>query len=108
MDKMIRVDYRGGLIKEYPENTSLLEIATSFQNNYNYPILIAKVDNVIEELTYNLTKKCSIDFYDRSSTVGHTVYSHGLHFLLIVAVKKVLGNDTEVGKQPHWWGLANR
>ena len=96
MDKMIRVDYRGGLIKEYPENTSLLEIATSFQNNYNYPILIAKVDNVIEELTYNLTKKCSIDFYDRSSTVGHTVYSHGLHFLLIVAVKKVLGNDTEV------------
>lgn len=96
MDKMIKVEYKEGLIKEYPENTPLSEIAHSFQSRYNYPILIAKVDNVIEELAYNITKKCSIDFYDRSSTVGHTVYSHGVHFLMIVAIKKVLGNDAEV------------
>lgn len=96
MDKMIKVEYKEGLIKEYPENTPLSEIAHSFQSRYNYPILIAKVDNVIEELAYNITKKCSIDFYDRSSTFGHTVYSHGVHFLMIVAIKKVLGNDAEV------------
>lgn len=96
MDKMIKVEYKEGLIKEYPENTPLSEIAHSFQSKYNYPILIAKVDNVIEELAYNITKKCSIDFYDRSSTFGHTVYSHGVHFLMIVAIKKVLGNDAEV------------
>ena len=96
MDKMVRVEYKEGLIKEYPENTPLSEIAHSFQSRYNYPILIAKVDNVIEELAYNITKKCSIDFYDRSSTFGHTVYSHGVHFLMIVAIKKVLGNDAEV------------
>ncbi len=96
MDKMIKIEYKDGLIKEYPENTSLSEIANSFQGRYNFPILIAKVDNVIEELAYNITKKCSIDFYDRSSTFGHTVYSHGVHFLMIVAIKKVLGNDAEV------------
>ena len=96
MDKMIKVEYKEGLIKEYPENTSLAEIAHSFQNGYDYPILIAKVDNVIEELAYKITKKCSIDFYDRSSIFGHTVYSHGVHFLMIVAIKKVLGNDAEV------------
>lgn len=96
MDKMVKVEYKEGLIKEYPENTPLSEIAHSFQSRYNYPILIAKVDNVIEELAYNITKKCSIDFYDRSSTFGHTVYSHGVHFLMIVAIKKVLGNDAEV------------
>ncbi len=96
MDKMVRVEYKEGLIKEYPENTPLSEIAHSFQSRYNYPILIAKVDNVIEELAYNITKKCSVDFYDRSSTFGHTVYSHGVHFLMIVAIKKVLGNDAEV------------
>ena len=96
MDKMIRIEYKDGLIKEYPENTPLTEVANSFQNRYNYPILVAKVDNVIEELAYNLTKKCSVDFYDRSSTFGHTVYSHGVHFLMIVAIKKVLGNDAEV------------
>ena len=96
MEKLIKVEYKEGLIKEYPENTSLSEIAHSFQSRYNYPILIAKVDNVIEELAYNVTKKCSIDFYDRSSIFGHTVYSHGVHFLMIVAIKKVLGNDAEV------------
>ena len=96
MDKMIKVEYKEGLIKEYPENTPLSEIVHSFQSRYNYPILIAKVDNVIEELAYNITKKCSVDFYDRSSTFGHTVYSHGVHFLMIVAIKKVLGNDAEV------------
>ena len=96
MEKMIKVEYKNKVIREYPENTTLLEIAHSFQNEYNFPILVAKVDNVVEELAYKLTKKCQIDFYDRSSTLGHTVYSHGVHFLLIVAIKKVLGNDAEV------------
>ena len=96
MDKMIKIEYKDGLIKEYPENTTLSEIANSFQGRYNFPILIAKVDNVIEELVYHITKKCNINFYDRSSEIGHTVYSHGVHFLMIVAIKKVLGSDAEV------------
>lgn len=96
VEKMIKVEYKNKVIREYPEGTTLLEIANSFQNEYDFPILVAKVDNVVEELTYRLTKKCQIDFYDRSSTFGHTIYSHGLHFLLIVAIKKVLGNDAEV------------
>ena len=96
MEKMIKVEYKNGLMKEYPEDTTLLEVASSFQNDFSYPILVAKVNNVIEELSYKLTKKCQIDFYDRSSTYGHTVYSHGVHFLMIVAIKKILGNDAEV------------
>ena len=47
-------------------------------------------------MAYHITKKCSVNFYDRSSTFGHTVYSHGVHFLMIVAIKKVLGSDAEV------------
>ena len=92
---MIKIECKN-IIKEYPENTPLSEVANSFQSGYNFPIMVAKVDNVIEELTYNISKKCNIDFYDRSSTFGHTVYSHGVHFLMIVAMKKVLGNDAEV------------
>ncbi len=96
MERMIKVEYKNKVIREFPENTTLLEIANSFQNEFNFPILVAKVDNVVEELAYKITKKCEIDFYDRSSVLGHTVYSHGVHFLLIVAVKKVLGNEAEV------------
>ena len=95
MQRMIKIECKN-IIKEYPENTPLSEVANSFQSGYNFPIMVAKVDNVIEELTYNISKKCNIDFYDRSSTFGHTVYSHGVHFLMIVAMKKILGNDAEV------------
>ena len=95
MQRMIKIECKN-IIKEYSENTPLSEVANSFQSGYNFPIMVAKVDNVIEELTYNISKKCNIDFYDRSSTFGHTVYSHGVHFLMIVAMKKVLGNDAEV------------
>lgn len=95
MQKMIKIECKN-IIKEYPENTPLSEVANSFQSGYNFPIMVAKVDNVIEELAYNISKKCNVDFYDRSSTFGHTVYSHGVHFLMIVAMKKVLGNDADV------------
>ncbi len=95
MQRMIKIECKN-IIKEYPENTPLSEVANSFQSGYNFPIMVAKVDNVIEELAYNISRKCNIDFYDRSSTFGHTVYSHGVHFLMIVAMKKVLGNDAEV------------
>lgn len=96
MQKMVKVDCRNGLVKEYPENTTLLEVAESFKNDFNYPIIVAKVNNIMEELSYALTRRCEVRFYDRSSVYGHTVYSHGVHFLLIVAVKKVLGNEAEV------------
>ena len=96
MEKMIKIEYKNKITRKFPENTTLLEIANSFQNEFDFPILVAKIDNVVEELSYKITKKCAIDFYDRSSVLGHTVYSHGVHFLLIVAVKKVLGNDAEV------------
>lgn len=96
MQKMVKVDCQNGLIKEYPENTTLLEVSESFKNDFNYPIIVAKVNNIMEELSYTLTRRCEVRFYDRSSVYGHTVYSHGVHFLLIVAVKKVLGNEAEV------------
>ena len=43
-----------------------------------------------------ITRSCSIDFYDRSSGVGNSIYGRTAQFLLIVAIKKILGNDTEV------------
>ena len=32
MEKMIKVEYKNKVIREYPEGTTLLEIANSFQN----------------------------------------------------------------------------
>lgn len=96
MEKMVKVEFEDGIIKEYKENTSLYEIAQSEQYKFAYPILLAKVDNEIEELSYNVVRKCNVEFFDRSSIVGNSAYSRGVQFLMIVAIKKVLGNETEV------------
>lgn len=96
MEKLVKVEFNDGVIREYPENTTLYDIAKSCQHEFAYPILIAKVDNELEELTYKVVRKCKVQFYDRGSIVGHSVYSSGVHFLMVVAIKKVLGDDAEV------------
>ena len=76
--------------------TSLKELSDKFMRDFNYDILIAKVDNNIVELSDTITKKCSIDFYDRSSTLGHCVYASSASFILILAVRNILGEDAKI------------
>src|SRR5574344_2378547 len=93
---MIKVNFRDLIIKEFPSNTSLKEISSSFKKYFNYPIMIAKIDNNLVELSEELDKKCNIDFYDRESGVGNSIYGRSLQFLLILAVRRVLGENALV------------
>lgn len=95
MARKIIVNYKDIEEREYDAGTSLFEISKDFKNNYNYPILIGKVDNNLEELTETVNRSCKIDFYDRSSGVGNGIYGRTAQFMLIVAVKKLFGEDTE-------------
>ena len=96
MDRMIKVTYRDNLVKEFPEGTSLKEIAHSFQKFYNYPILLAKVDNHIDNLSKTIDRKCKIDFYDKSSVTGNSAYSSSVQFMLILAIKRLFGKEVDV------------
>lgn len=95
MEKYIKVNFRNLETKEFLEGTTFYEISHSFQKYFNYPILVAKVDNHLTELNAKLTKKCDIDFYDRSSNTGNSIYACSVQFLMIVALKK-LYPDAEV------------
>lgn len=95
MEKYIKVNFRDLEIKEFLEGTTFYEISHSFQKYFNYPILVAKVDNHLTELNAKLTKKCDIDFYDRSSNTGNSIYACSVQFLMTVALKK-LYPDAEV------------
>ena len=95
MTKVIRVNYHDLETKEYMPGINLLDIADDFKNHYNYPILAAAVDNHIVGLKDQLTHSAKIDFYDRSSGTGNAIYGRTLQFILVIAVKKVLGEDAE-------------
>lgn len=96
MEKKIKVTYRGFETLEFDEGVTFKEISEKFKHNYNYDILVAKVDNDIVDLSETLKKKCSIDFYDRSSSIGNEVYSKSAIFILLLAAKNVLGEDIDI------------
>jgi len=95
-EKTIKVTYHQLEVKEFPSGTTLKQICKHFQHYYDYDILVAKVDNDITELCDPITKKCNIDFYDRSSTLGYNVYSCSAIFMMVVAAKHLFGEEHEV------------
>lgn len=96
MEKLIKVNFRNIKTLEFPKGTELSEVAKSFSDNFDYPILVAKVDNDIMELTDSLNKKCKIDFYDRSMGPGNSIYGRSLQFLVVAGVKRLFGDEVEV------------
>ena len=93
---IVKVGFRNLETKEYPKGITLYEVAQDFQRYYNYPILAAKVDNEICDLSKTIDKKCIVDFYDRSSYVGSSVYGCSVQFMMIVAIHKLFGDNVTV------------
>lgn len=96
MDEVIKVSFRNIETRTYPKGINLHEVSKDFQQHYNFPILVARVDNNIRDLSSTLEKNCVIDFYDRSSAVGNSTYSYSVQFLMLLAVKKLFGEDVDV------------
>lgn len=96
MSRMIKVNFRNIETKEFEASTKLKDISEAFAHYFNYPILVGKVDNDIVELDQPITRSYNIDFFDRSSSVGNGIYGRTVQFLLIVATKKLLGEEAEV------------
>lgn len=96
MGKKIKVNFRNVLSKEFDNEVSLLEVSKAFKNNFDYSIMAAKVDNDICDLSDTISKKCDVDFFDRSTSVGNTIYSRGLQFILILAVHRLFNGQAKV------------
>ncbi len=95
MTNKIKINYKDLDVVEFDSNVTLKEISEQFQNKYNYPILIGMVDNNVTELEEKITRSCKVDFFDRSSGLGNGVYGRTTQFMLITAVKRVLGKEIE-------------
>ena len=91
----IEVTINGQKFK-YSKNVTLQEIYIEHQEKHQYPILIARVNNRLRELSYNLTESCTVEFLDLTSCEGHRTHVSGLTFILIYAVKKLFGKSANV------------
>jgi len=85
--------YESFKIEKY---TQIKEIANRFSHMCKYPILLAKVDNQLEELHKKLASDCSIEFLDITDANGYRTYQRSVAFLMVCAAKEVLGVDTRI------------
>lgn len=74
---------------------TLEELASQFQKDYRYPILLAKVNNVLKELTTEITHQANIEFLDLTSREGNRTHISGLTYVLIYAIKKLYGKNAD-------------
>ena len=72
MKKEIKITYNGSSERSVSLGTTYKEISEHYKNDFQYDIVIAKVNNSIVELGDTVTKNCNIEFFDRSSSLGNT------------------------------------
>ncbi len=80
--------------KEYPLGTSLFEIAEDMNIKLNYPILGARVNNKLAELSYRIFKPKFVEFIDITNVDGFRMYQRSLSFVLMKAVRDILPGAT--------------
>jgi len=66
--------------------TTLYKLAADYAGRYTTPVIAAKVDNDIRELSYVLNRDCSVRFMDLTDEDGMRIYRRSLYFILMKAV----------------------
>ncbi len=77
------------------KGVTLEELASQFQKEYRYPIILAKVNNILKELTCEITNQANIEFLDLTSREGNRTHISGLTYVLIYAIKKLYGKNAD-------------
>ena len=80
----------------YSKGVTLEEIATEHQKDKKFPILLARVNNRVKELSSKLKEDCEIEFLDLTSREGGRAHTNGLIYIMVYAVKKLFGNDNNI------------
>ncbi len=89
-DKVKVYCLNNSLTKEYPFGTSLSEIAEDMGIELKYPVLGARVNNKLAELTYKIYKPKFVEFIDITNIDGYRMYQRSLSFVLMKAVRDKL------------------
>lgn len=91
LNKKIEIICRNtGITKSYDIGITLAEIAEDQKIILKRPILGAKVNNKIKELSYNVFKPKVVEFFDILDIDGQRLYRRSLKFIFIKAVSDIL------------------
>lgn len=95
MIETIKVNINGQ-VYNYSKDITITEIYKEHQSKYKYPIILAKVNGRLKELSSQLTDDSTIEFVDLTAKEGNRVHVNGLIFVLQYAVKKIYGPGANI------------
>lgn len=81
---------------EYSKDTTLQEIYMEHQLEFRFPIIIARVNGRLKELSSTLSEDCEVEFLDLTSSEGNRVHVNGLIFILLYCINKLYGNGANI------------
>lgn len=81
---------------QVPYGTTFQELAKDFQQEFKGTILLAKQTNRFRELSSVIRKDDEIAFLDITNIDAMRVYRRGVSFLMVKAVKDLLGKEASV------------
>ena len=80
----------------YSKDITLQEIYMEHQGEFRFPIILAKVNNRLKELSATLTESATVEFIDLTTSEGNRAHLNGLIFILQYAVKKLFGKNSDI------------
>ena len=96
MNEQITINIIGAGTAKVPKAATLLELSKSYAHTKTRPILVAKVDNELQDLSRQLLFDSTVEFLDISDPNGYRAYQRSVSFLLVYAAKTVLGKKARV------------
>ena len=81
---------------QYSKDITLQEIFMEHQIEFKYPIVLARVNNRLKELSAKITEDSTVEFLDLTSSEGNRAHLNGLIFVLQYAIKKMFGPKADI------------
>ncbi|MBO5376407.1 MAG: nucleoside kinase [Bacilli bacterium] len=85
-----------GEVRTVAKGVTLLDIAKDYQEQFKYPIILAKAGNRYRELTDQIISNDDITFVDLKERRGNLVYVNALIFLMSYSACVLFGKDARV------------
>ncbi|MCL2664992.1 MAG: hypothetical protein FWE82_05215, partial [Defluviitaleaceae bacterium] len=78
------------------KGTALSDLCAQFESRFTRPPLLATVDSEMHHLSRPLLYDSDVEFFDISEANGYRAYQRGVSFIMIYAVKTLLGKKARV------------
>lgn len=85
-----------GETKVFNKGLTGLELSKYYKSSMKNEILAMNINNHFMPLNTRIKTNCNVEFLDYMNRNGNRMYINGLKFLLIIAIKELYGNNSDI------------